>query len=147
MLISRQLSVVFACSTLLALASSCNQEKQQKSPDFTVPQWLSVCSPFASLDGATTITFRLGDHSVEIAEAIGDERDRGAFFAKNPKISRGTWTVDEAIKNVNIDLGGVTKRYTLVVPFSEGQCILSAGAIDAANLRNSWFGEPDFSGD
>jgi hypothetical protein len=66
-------------------------------------------------------------------------------MAKHPKVTRGTWTAEEATKAIVVKLGNIETSYTLAVPFGEGECILVSRAIRAADLRASWFGEPDFS--
>ena len=67
-----------------------SHSRDTKPKDPTVAEWLAWCSPFESLDEVRILEFRTSGRSVTIKEAIGGERENGAFAAKNPKISRGT---------------------------------------------------------
>lgn len=132
---------------VLVLMASCDRGKEEKRTDLTIYEWLDVCSPFESFDGARMLEFEIKDRSVKLTEAVGDERAKGALMADSPTVVRGTWSADETTRGIVVDVGGTKATYTLVIPFSEGECILSAGTISAADLRNSWFGEPSFEPD
>lgn len=122
----------------------CDQ-KSTKAPDLTAGEWLDLCTPFESFDAARMLTFQEKDHSVKLAEAVGDERAQGALMARNPVVTQGTWQLDETTKIVTIDLGAGKTSYKLVMPANASECILVAGEIDSANLRQSWFGTADFT--
>mgnify|MGYP001289389911 CR=1 FL=1 len=116
----------------------------------SISEWLDECSPFESLDGTRSLDFKISDNTVEMTEAVDEEKAAGALLAKHPKVDRGTWSADEATKQVILGFDTVKTRYLLVIAFSEDQCILSAGDISSADLRTSWFGtapyvEPDVS--
>lgn len=114
-----------------------------KRTEQTVADRLKQCSPFQSFDQSRALAFEVGDHSVELTEAVGTERAAGALLADHPKIMRGTWQAVEQSKQVIVKIDAVESTYILVVPPSEDQCILSDGGIRATDLRTSWFGTPD----
>ena len=91
------------------------------------------------------LSFAINNKSVKFTEAVGEEIPSGALMAKHPKVTRGTWAAEEATKDIVVELGDTETRYTLAIPSGEGECILVSGPISAADLRASWFGEPDFS--
>jgi hypothetical protein len=89
----------------------------QTPPD--VGEMLQACSPFWALDGARSLDFAEG-------EVSGD--DVSGAFETSPKGPQ-----------VSVRLGGVTRRYTLIL-LTDGECILAFGGPGAADLRRSWFG-------
>jgi hypothetical protein len=123
-----------------SLTSSVSSDKSLSEKDqyLPIPQWLYVCSPYKSFDGMRALDFSRKDHSVRMTEEVSGESRTAAAHSK------GTWEADEKAKRVNIDLGSERIRYgyTAVMTSSLDQCILAAGDITSADLRNSWFGGP-----
>jgi hypothetical protein len=119
-------------------------EQGTKQRDHTIAEWLDACSPFEALDGTRSLDFNIRDHSVELSEAIDQERAAGAIAAEHPKITQGSWSADETTKQVVTDIDAEKRSYLLVITFSQDECILSAGDTGSSDLRSSWFGAPDF---
>ena len=143
---ARQRLALLSTLGFIVLVSSCDRKEQveKKATDFTVVSWLNDCSPFESLNEERVLMFKKGQ-SVELSEAVGDEKAKGALQAKHPRKTQGTWIADEATRSVIVELDGTRKTYTLLVTPSFSSCVLIAGAIDSADMRSSWFGEADFS--
>jgi hypothetical protein len=58
----------------------------------------------------------------------------------NETISKeGTWSFDEISKRYLVVLNGETTTYLLVSPEGGGMCMLIAGDVQSADLRQSWF--------
>jgi hypothetical protein len=131
------------------LFHSTEQDTEQATAqrDPTIAEWLDACSPFESLDGARSLDFNIRDHSVELSEAIDQERAAGAIAAKHPKVTQGSWSADETTKQVVTDIDAAKSRYVLITTFSQDQCILAVGDAGSSDLRSSWFGTPDLEGD
>jgi hypothetical protein len=51
---------------------------------------------------------------------------------------------DEETRRVSVEIEGARSEYTLLIPFSEDQCILVSGSISGADLTNSLFAAPYF---
>jgi hypothetical protein len=132
-------------AAVVCLAAIAGCDRKKKIPDLSVAEWLDVRSPFESFNGARMLSFVINNKSVKLTEAVGEEIPSGALMAKHPKVTRGTWAAEEATKDIVVKLGDTETRYTLAIPFGEGDCILVSGPISAADLRASWFREPDFS--
>jgi hypothetical protein len=136
----------------IALAASlafcgCDKSEPAKPHELTTVEWLDACSPFESFDAVRTLHFRISDQTVELQEAVDEERAEGALLAQHPKIVQGVWAANQAAQTVEVDLGGVKITYKLVFPTKSDQCILVVGSTDAADLSRSWFGTADFSPD
>jgi hypothetical protein len=110
----------------------------------TVSEWLDYCSPFEALNGQRMLTFTVADHSVIAAEALGEEKEKGALFAAHPQKTKGVWAADEDTHGVSVEISGSKSEYTLLIPFGENQCILVSGSLLAADLTNSLFATPNF---
>lgn len=106
-----------------------------------IAEWLYVCSPYKSFDGMRALDFSRKDHSVRLTVEVPDETRTAVAHSKGIK---GVWEADEKAKRVSIDLGSERIRYgyTAIMTSSLDQCILAAGNIASADLRNSWFGGP-----
>jgi hypothetical protein len=113
-------------------------DQQEPTKPRTVAQLLDDCSPFQSFDGLRTLEFDAVAHTVELREAVGDERN--ALLAEHPQTTQGTWTADEATRTVVVNLASIPTTYILVVPPSQAQCILAHGPVGSADLQASWFG-------
>ena len=113
-------------------------EQQEPTNPRTIAQLLDDCSPFQSFDGVQTLEFDRAHYTVELREAVGDERN--ALLAENPQTTQGTWTADEATRAVVVNLASIPTTYILVVPPNQIQCILAHGPIGSADLQASWFG-------
>ena len=136
------LVIILAAGVAWLVAPRQHSEAAKARP-LSVPQWLDECSPFESLDGTKLLDFSARDNSVKMTEAVDSEKAAGAASAKHPKIVRGTWSADESTKQIMVTFNATTSRYVLLTTFSEDRCILSAGDLSSADLRNSWFGEVD----
>jgi len=108
----------------------------------SISGWLDNCSPFESLDGTRSLDFKISDNTAKMTMATDEESAAGALSAKHPKVANGTWSADQATKQVVLSFDNVKSHYLLVVAFSQDQCILSAGDVSSADLPNSWFGTP-----
>jgi hypothetical protein len=121
-----------------------NQPKPAEPLKISVSEWLDYCSPFEALSGQRMLTFTVADHSVIAAEALGEEKAKGALFAAHPQKTKGVWAADEDTHGVSVEISGSKSEYTLLIPFSEDQCILVSGSLLAADLTNSLFATPNF---
>jgi hypothetical protein len=106
---------------------------------------IDECSPFFSVDGTQQLEFDVVSGLVTLSD------DAGGLLAPAkdaPLKSVGSFAADERTQQVFVRVAGVNRRYTLVVPSDSEQCILAAGASNAADLRRSWFGsveeDPEF---
>ena len=63
--------------------------------------------------------------------------------AGEPPASVGIFAADERTQQVIVRVAGESQRYVLLTPSDGDQCILAAGASNAADLRRSWFGAPE----
>lgn len=91
------------------------------------------------------LTFSVKNHSVVVAEAVGEEKPKGALLAAHPQETTGRWEADEETHRVSLEIDGSKSEYTLLTSFQEDQCILVSGSLSNANLASSWFGTPYFS--
>jgi hypothetical protein len=106
----------------------------------TIYDSIDDCSPFSSVDGSRQLEFDVASGRVTLSD------DAGGLLAPAggaPLKSVGTFAADETTQQVFVRVAGAIGRYTLVVPSDSEQCILAAGASDAANLERSWFGRPE----
>jgi hypothetical protein len=99
---------------------------------------LISCSDSTSLDGTRRLSVSENSHAI-LYEAHGpSDRRRG-----NETISKeGTWSFDEISKRYLLVLNGETTTYLLVSPEGGGMCMLIAGDVQSADLRQSWFSSP-----
>lgn len=107
------------------------------SSEETIFDFIDECSPFSSVDGSQQLEFDIVSGLVTLSD------DAGGLLAPAgdaPLKSVGTFAADERTQQVIVRVAGVNGRYTLVVPSDSEQCILAAGASNAADLRHSWFG-------
>jgi hypothetical protein len=121
-----------------------DQTKSTEPLKTSVTEWLDYCFPFEALNGQRMLTFTVEDRSVIAAEALEDERAKGAFFAAHPHETKGAWVADEETHRVSVEIDGSKSEYTLLVPFGRNQCILVSGSLSGADLTNSMFATPDF---
>jgi hypothetical protein len=135
--LSNTIKVLCACSGL-AFAYWVFVHGPEKVP--TVPGWddLISCSDSTSLDGTRRLSVSENSHAT-LYEARGpSDRRKG-----HETISReGTWSFDEISKRYLVVLNGETTAYLLVSPESGGMCMLIAGEVQSADLRQSWFSSP-----
>jgi hypothetical protein len=106
----------------------------------SAPGWddLISCSEATSLDGTRRLSVSENSHAI-LYEAHGPS-DRGE---RSETISReGTWSFDETSKRYVVVLSGETTTYLLVSPGNGGMCMLIAGEMQSADLRQSWFSSP-----
>jgi hypothetical protein len=136
---------IAVCSVeLLSLfLTGCHARATKDTKEFSVEEWLNVCSPFYSLDGQQLLMFRDADHTVTLhkIDRTRDPSAKGILETKYELRERGTWTTDKRTGQVLVDVAGKQASYTLVVPY-EFQCVLGAGQIEAVNLKSSWYGTP-----
>jgi hypothetical protein len=132
---------VAACLTFCG----CDRSEPARPHDLTTVEWLDACSPFESFNAVRMLQFRISDQTVELSEAVDEEKAGGALLADHPKIVKGTWAANEEVRTVQVDVGGVTNTYKLALPTKGGQCVLLVGSIDADDLSRSWFGTADLS--
>ena len=126
------------------LLPGCGDREASDGFDYSVEDWLAICSPFTSLDREKMLDFR-DDHTVTLHK-IARSRDlqaKGILETKNEIIEQGSWTADNTTGDVTVSVAGDRTSYTLVVPYNS-QCVLGAGQVEAVNLRSSWYGTPDF---
>ena len=99
---------------------------------------LISCSDSTSLDGTRRLSVS-GNSNATLYEARGpSDRSRD-----NEAISKeGTWSFDEISKRYLVVLNGETTTYLLVIPEGGGMCMLIAGDIQSADLRQSYFSSP-----
>jgi len=114
------------------------QDDDSDSSDLSIYDYVEECSPFSSVDGSRQLDFdsvtgavTLEDDSADLPSAASDA---------TPGKAVGTFAADEDTEQVYVRVAGATRQYTLVVPTDGGQCILAAGATEAADLNRSWFG-------
>jgi len=123
-----------------SLTSSVSSNKSLADKDQYLPtaQWLYICSPYKSFDGMRALDFSRNGHSVRMTEEVSGETRTAVTH------SNGTWEADEKAKRVSVDLRSerIKYGYIAVMTSSLDQCILAAGDISSADLRNSWFGGP-----
>jgi hypothetical protein len=104
----------------------------------TIYESIDDCSPFSSVDGSKQLEFDIVAGRVTLSD------DAGGLLAPTsdaaPLKIVGTFAADKTTQQVIVRVGGETHRYALVVPSDGEQCILAAGASNAANLERSWFG-------
>lgn len=120
------------------------QAEPAKPLKIGVQEWLDYCSPFETLNGQRTLTFTVADHSVVAAIAPPEEKAKGAFLADHPQKTRGVWVADAGTGRVSVVISGSKSQYTLLIPFSEDQCILVLGSLSGADLTSSLFATPYF---
>jgi hypothetical protein len=135
--ISNPVKVLCAC-TCLAFVYWVIVHRTEKVP--TALGWddLVSCSDSTSLDGTRRLSVSENSHAT-LYEAHGpSDRRKG-----HETISReGTWSFDEISKRYLVVLNGETTTYLLVSPESGGMCMLIAGEVQSADLRQSWFSSP-----
>jgi hypothetical protein len=85
------------------------------------------------------------DRSVIADEASPDEKNKGALLAYHPRKRKGVWRGDETTGRVAVEIDGAKSEYTLLISFSEDQCILVSGSLSAADLTSSLFAIPYFT--
>jgi hypothetical protein len=122
--------------TILFALCGCAPSEPDKPREMTTVDWLDACSPFESFDAVEMLQFRISDHTVELSEAVGEEREAGALLAHSPKVTQFTWAADDGTRRVAIDMGSQTIDYKLVTPGNDNICILAEGAIAAADLES-----------
>jgi len=99
---------------------------------------LISCSDSTSLDGTRRLSVS-GNSNATLYEARGPSDRR----RDNEAISKeGTWSFDEISKRYLVVLNGETTTYLLVIPEGGGMCMLIAGDIQSADLRQSYFSSP-----
>jgi hypothetical protein len=99
---------------------------------------LISCSDSTSLDGTRRLSVSENSHAILYEAHRPSDRRRG-----NETISKeGTWSFDEISKRYLVVLNGETTTYLLVSPESGGMCMLIAGDVQSADLRQSWFSSP-----
>ena|SRR5579859_1886537 len=129
------------CSLLMA---GCDNSDKKPNKPLSKEQWLDICTPFESFDGKRLLLFKIPNHTLTIKEAVGPERERGALWAKNPMITKGSWSISDTTGKIEVSLAGASAELSLVVPFSEDQCILTDVDPEAADLFQSWYATPTF---
>ena len=134
------LAAIVPAILVSSLTSSVSFDKSLADKDQYLPiaQWLYICSPYKSFDGMRALDFSRKGHSVRMTEEVSSETRTAATH------SNGTWEADEKAKRVSVDLRSerIKYDYIAVMTSSLDQCILAAGDINSADLRNSWFGGP-----
>jgi hypothetical protein len=120
-----------------------NQSELKTPVKTSVASWLDYCSPFETLSGQRALTF-FEDRSVVDDEAPPDEKEKGAMLAAHPAETKGAWVADEETRRVSVEIDGAKSEYTLLISFSEDQCILVSGSLSAADLTRSLFAVPHF---
>jgi hypothetical protein len=99
---------------------------------------LISCSDSTSLDGTRRLSVSENNNAI-LYEARGPSDRR----RDNETISKeGTWSFDEISKKYLIVLNGETTTYLLVIPEGGGMCMLIAGDVQSADLRQSYFSSP-----
>jgi len=143
---TKSLQIMAASVALLLAATHLTLSSDRSSSDgdlsMAIAQWLYICSPFKSFDGYRALYFFPRSHTVTLIEVVSDETRTAVPYPKI--VGTGTWIGDEKAKRVSVDLGigHVRFTYAAVMTSNLDQCILAAGTITSANLRNSWFGGP-----
>jgi hypothetical protein len=97
-------SRAIAIAASLALCG-CEESEPVKPREMTTADWLDACSPFDSFDAVQMLQFRISDQTVELSEAVGDDKAAGALLARHPKTIQGTWILDESTRTVEIKFG------------------------------------------
>jgi hypothetical protein len=127
----------------ILVMTSCGRG-ERKPASFKVVSWLYDCSPFESLDANRSLMFKPADGTILLYEAANEDRGKGAFSVSKARKTVGTFTVDEAMRNVSVAIGEFKADYTFIL--TPGfQCLLISGSVKSADLSSSWFGEPDLS--
>ena len=135
--ISNAVKVLCAC-TCLAFVYWVIVHRPEKVP--TALGWddLISCSDSASLDGTRRLSMSENGHAT-LYESHGSS-DRRKDHETTPR--EGAWSFDEISKRYLVVLNGETTTYLLVSPESGGMCMLIAGEVQSADLRQSWFSSP-----
>jgi hypothetical protein len=135
--ISNAVRVLCAC-TCLAFVYWVIVHKPEKVPTALGWEDLIACSDSTSLDGTRHLFLSENSHAT-LYEAHGpsDRRRDHEIISKE-----GTWSLDEISKRYLVVLNGETTTYLFVSPESGGMCMLIAGGVQSADLRQSWFSSP-----
>ncbi len=119
----------------LAIAFICwmspdrSSEPQEVKAVPTVPGWeeLGSCTNLVSFNGKLYLAL-FEDHAV----TQNEEK------ASSDQVV-GKWSYDETSKQYAVTLQSDTVLYTLVSPEGASTCMLIKGALDAADLKSSWY--------
>ena len=136
--ISNGAKILCACAgaTFVCYMFSAKTDKA-RSPIRIVPGWenLISCAYATSLDGTEQLSVSENNRATLYESAALSDKN-----GDDERISiEGTWSFDEISKQYFVALNGETTAYLLVSPERGGVCMLIAGALEAANLRRSWF--------
>jgi hypothetical protein len=126
--------VLLACAgAAFAYSAYVHQKSNADIP--VVPGWdeLTSCSVATSLDGKKEISFAENHHVTIRGKSLNEDKQSGG------EVAEGTWSFDENSKKYYLNMGTGTDVYTLVAPEEANTCMLIKGALDSANLRESWF--------
>jgi len=107
----------------------------------STPGWdqLEPCSSLSSLSGGKYLTLFEDQHAELVQYAPAENGKDSADIIIN-----GRWCYEPSSAQYSITIEGNTTSYSLFAPEHLAICILAKGAMDEANLYDSWFTYVDY---